>query len=513
MTLDQISAIEQIGFPIITALIFIPALTAITLIFLKDDALIRKTALAAALLELLLAIVMTVRFVPGVSDIQFVERLQWMETIGANYYVGVDGISVLFISLTAFVTAMIILFSWNSVTYLPRAYFISVLAFETATIGVFASLDLILFFAFWEFMLVPTYFLTKLWGVGPQRQHAGLKYVMYMLAGSAPLAIAIVLLGLNYHNAAVESGRAAAYSFDFITLLSVPVPPELQTIIFLLMAFAFAVKAPVFPFHTWLPSMLIEGPIGMSIFLVGLKMGVYGFVRFAIPLLPEAAAQWFWLPAVLGVIAIVYGGLIALVQPNLRRVLAFASVSHVGLAVLGLFSLNMQGIQGALVLTFSLGIVSTGLLFLAGSLYQRTGSSELSSFGGLARHVPRLATAFFIVGLAGIGVPGTSGFTGEFLVLLGAFRAHPALAAVGVLGVILGAAYFLLYWERAFFGPVVRESVKSLQDLKLREGAVALASVAMILWIGLWPAPFLDITRGSAEALVDRIEQSQGLQP
>ena len=250
----------------------------------------------------------------------------------------------------------------------------------------------------------------------------------------------------------------------------------------------------------------------MSIFLIGLKMGIYGFVRFAIPLVPEAAREWFWLVAALGLIAIVYGALIALVQPNLRRLLAFASVSHVGLATLGLFSLNVQGLQGGLLMLINLGIASAGLFFLASFLYARTGSWELSAFGGAARHVPLLATFFFIVGLAGIGMPGTSGFPGEFLILLGAFRVHWSLAAVAVLGVILSAAYFLSYYERAFLGPVARDAVRTSQDLRPREALIAATLVVTILWIGLFPAPLLNITSGSVQALVERVEQGPAQQ-
>ena len=245
----------------------------------------------------------------------------------------------------------------------------------------------------------------------------------------------------------------------------------------------------------------------MSIFLIGLKMGIYGFIRFAIPLAPEAAREWFWLIAVLSLIAIIYGALIAVVQPNLHRLLAFASVSHVGLVTLGLFSLSVQGLQGGLLMLINLGIAGAGLFLLAGFLYARTGSWELSAFGGLARRVPLLATFFFIIGLAGIGMPGTSGFPGEFLILLGAFRAHWALAGVAVLGVILSAAYFLSYYERAFFGPVTRDAVRRSQDLRPREAVIAAALVVTIFWIGLFPAPLLNITSGSAQALVERVEQ------
>ena len=506
MILKEVFAAQQIGFPILSILIFLPVVWAILLNLIEDDDVVRKTALVGALLELLLAVGMVLNFTPGVSDIQFAEHIEWIPMAGVGYHLGVDGISVLFIPLTAFLTLMVMLSSWSSVKFLPKPYLTALFALEATTIGIFAALDLVLFFVFWELILVPSYFLLRLWGIGSQRQYAALKYVMYMLSGSALMLIGIVLLGLNYYN------MSGTYSFDFPTLLTAPVPRELQTLIFFLLAFGFAVKGPLFPFHTWLPMALLEGPVGMSISLVGLKLGVYGFIRFAIPLAPEAAKEWFWLMAGLSLVAIVYGALIALVQPNLRRLLAFASVGHVGLAILGLFSLNAQGLQGALVLMINLGIATTGLLFLTGFLYARTGSSELSAFGGLARHTPRLATSFFIIGLAFIGLPGTSGFPGEFLILLGAFRAHWAVAGIAVLGVILNAALFLSYYERAFFGPVTRDAVRGLQDLRPREAVVAVAMGVMVLLIGLFPAPLLAMSSGSVQALVERVERGSAAQ-
>ena len=360
---------------------------------------------------------------------------------------------------------------------------------------------------FWELALIPAYFLIKFWGIGTERQYAGQKYAVYLLAGSVPLLISIVMLGLNYHEMAVAQGWSQTYSFDLLTLLQVPVKPEVQTLIFFLMAIGFAVKGPMLPFHTWMPTAVIEGPIGLSLFLVGLKLGGYGFFRFLIPLLPEASKEWYWIMVVVGLMGILYGSLIALVQPNLRRLLAFAGISHFGLVAVGLFSLSFQGLQGALIIMLNFAVVATGLFFLTGSLYSRIGSSELSAFGGLTTHVPRLATFFFIIGLAFIGTPGTSGFPGEFLVMLAAFRVHWQFAAVAVLGVVLSAGYFLWYYERAFFGPVTNPVVSKLQDLTPREIIVAVSVTGLIFWVGLYPSTILNITRGSVEALAERIQE------
>jgi len=506
VTLRETFASDQIGFPILTALILLPLVCAAVVALLPDRRSARTAALGAALAELALAVVLLLAFTPGVSDIQFTERVTWMETVGAQYHVGVDGISVLFIPLTAFITVLVVLFSWNSPQFLSKPYFVAVLGLEAATVGVFASLDLVLFFLFWELMLVPSYFLINLWGGGPQRQHAGLKYVVYMLVGSAPMLIGIVLLGANYSDVRAD-GDGPLLSFDFVTLLATPISPELQTVVFFLLAFAFAVKGPLVPFHTWMPTALLEGPIGMGMFLVGLKLGVYGFLRFTIPLLPDAAEQWSWLLAALGALAVVYAGLIALVQRNLRRLLAFAGTSHVGLALVGAFSLNVQGIQGALFVMVNAGLASAGLLLLAGFLHARTGSSDLSRYGGLARRAPLLGCFFLIVALAAIGLPGTSGFVGEFLVLLGAFRAHWALASVAVLGVVLSAAYLLTFYERAFLGPATRAATGTLPDLGAREAGTAAVISAVIFWVGLFPGAFLEITRGSVEALAEHVER------
>ncbi|MFN2448095.1 MAG: NuoM family protein [Vicinamibacterales bacterium] len=503
MILQEILAADQIGFPVLSTLILLPLLAAAALIFVKDERFVHGVVLVAVLVELLLSVLVVALFVPGIPHAQFAERIEWIETLGAGYHLGVDGISVLFLPLTAFASLAAVLISLKSVRFMYKSYFAMLLLLESVTIGVFAALDLILFFAFWELMLVPAYFLIRAWGSGPRRQHAALKYVMYMLLGSVPLVVGIILLGLNYR--AVTG--APTYSFDLVSLLAVPVRPEVQTLIFFLAVFAFAVKAPLVPFHTWMPTVLTEGPIGLGLFLGGIKMGIYGFLRIAVPLVPGAAVEWSWLMTALGAIAVVYAGLIALAQANLRRLLAFASIGHVGLAVLGVFALNTQGIQGALMLTFHLGIVATVLLFLAGVLRARTGSSDLSAFGGRASRAPVLAAFFFLVGLAAIGVPGTSGFVGEFLVLMGAFRVHWSLATAGVLGVILSAAFFFLYYEKAFLGPV-RGGGAKLHDLLPRETVIVVIAAVMIFWIGLLPGRFLHITSGSVDALVARVTQA-----
>jgi len=509
----EIFAGEQIGFPILSLLIFFPVVWAVLLTSIKNERRLRATALFGALVELVFSVVLVARFIPGVSDFQFSEQGNWMPMIGSSYHVGVDGISVLFIPLTAFLTVMALLFSWDRIKLYLRLYLVNLFLLEAVTIGIFSALDLLLFYVFWELALIPAFFMIKFWGIGTERQYAGQKYAVYLLVGSIPLLISIVLLGLNYHEMALAQGWPQTYSFDLLMLLKVPVDPQMQTLIFFLMAIGFAVKGPMLPFHTWMPTAVIEGPIGLSLFLVGLKLGGYGFFRFLVPLLPEASREWYWIMVVLGLMGVLYGALIALVQPNLRRLLAFAGISHFGLVVVGLFSLNDQGLQGALIMMLNFAVVATGLCFLAGCLYSRTGSSEISNYGGLATHVPRLATFFFIIGLAFIGTPGTSGFPGEFLVMLGVFRVHWQFASIAVLGVIFSAGYFLWYYERAFFGPVTNKVVSKLPDLTPRELTVAISVTVLIFWFGFFPATVLNTTRGSVDALARRVQNTQAMTP
>lgn len=502
MVINEIFASQQIGFPILSTLIGLPLLAALAIRFVSDTATVKTIALSAALAELALSLYLLINFIPGISDFQFAERHLWIQTIGASYHLGVDGISVLFIPLTALVTLLALLVGGNTPKFSSKAYLGSVLIFEAVAIGVFSSLDMILFYVFYELALVPIYLLISLCGTGTQRQYAALKYILYMLVGSASLLVGVVLLGISHPDAV-----AGGYSFDLLTLAATPPPASIQGLIFFLLLVGFAVKGPLLPFHTWMPNALTQGPIGVGIFLVGLKLGTYAMLRVLLPLTPASSMEWGPVIVGIGLATLLYGGLIALVQQNLRRLLAFASISHVGLVMVGLFSLNVQGVQGGLLMMLNMALASTCMFFLAGALYARLGSSELSSFGGLALQVPKLAFFFFFFGLASIGLPGTSGFHGEFLSLLGAFKGHWAFAAVGVLGVILSAGYFLWFFERAFFGPVRNSAVSKMKDLSGRETAIASVFAAIILAAGLYPAPLLSVTEASVAATVRAVSQ------
>ncbi len=503
--MNEITAVDQIGFPILSALVFLPVLTMVALAFVRSDAALRRVALAGAVAVLGLSLILMAGFQRGAADFQFAEQLPWVESMGLSYHLAVDGVSVLFVPLTALLIVVVMLSSWTSVRHQLKAYLMAVLAFETAAIGVFTSVDLILFFVFWELMLIPTYVLIKVWGDGPQRGRAALRYVLAMLLGSAALLVGIILLGVSYRSA---PGSGGALSFDLLVLMESTVPRGTQTAVFFLLAFAFALKAPMFPFHAWMPATLMEGPIGMGVLLVGLKMGVFGFIRFVLPLVPDAFSAWSWMIALLGVVAVLYGALIALGQPDLRRLLAFASISHVGLAMLGLSSLNEPGLQGALFLIVNLGLVSTGMLLAAGFIHQRVGSTDVAALGGLAQRTPTLAVFVLVVSLGAVALPGTSGFPGEFLILLGAFRAHGWLAMIAVTTVIIAAAYVLVYYERAFHGRSRSTVVEAAADLRPQEALTAGILSLLIVVLGFFPAAVLDYSSASVDDLVSRLDPS-----
>ncbi len=496
---------ETSDFPLLSILIFLPLIGAIGLFAIRDKHKILPVTLRIALIELLLSLLLLGLFDPSQEGMQFVEQHRWIATLNIEYLLGVDGVSILFMPLTALITVAVILASWRRVQTLSRLYFALLLALEGITIGVYCALDLGLFFLFWELTLPPLFFLISLWGIGVRRRYAANKYMLMMMAGGIPLLFGFILLGLNYAHA-TEAAVPAGLSFNYMQLLETPIPLGTQSLIFLLLFFGFAIKAPLFPFHVWLPTVAMEGPAGVTAILLGLKLGLFGIIRFAIPLAPQAAQQYFVLMMLLGAIGAIYGALIALKQTNLRRMLAFSSISHVGFVLIGIAAFNIQGIQGAVFQLFNFGIVSSGIFLIAGFIQHRLGSTELTALGGAARPMPLLASLFFIFGLASLGVPGTNGFPAENLIVIGAFQSHTGIGVTTLLTIILGAAYFFTFYQKAFFGPLTQPTVKETVDLRPRELWAAGGMVSLVLLIGLFPQQILDTTNKSLQGWVARLE-------
>ena len=478
------------GFPLLSVMIMTLPIGAALMWLTPDPRHARWIALVTALIDLLFTLAVLTGFDHAAGGFQLIERLAWIPTLQVEYYIGVDGMSVLFLPLTVLLFIAVILSSWTSVRTLPRLYYTLLLILESATLGIFCALDTILFFLFWELTLVPIFFLISLWGVGPHRRYAAVKYTLMMLGGGVPLLFGFLLLAFNH--ASLGNGTLV---FDYPSLLATALPVELQSAVFFLLLLGFAVKAPVFPLHTWLPTVAMEGPASIAAIMTGLKLGIYGMIRFAVPLAPAAAQEYHWLLAGLGVIGILYGAMMALSQTNLRRMLAFSSISHVGLVLLGIAAFNLQGIQGALYQLLNFSIVAGGIFLLTGYLHHRVGSTDIISLGGVARSMPLLAAFFFLFGLAGMGVPGTNGFPAEFLLILSALETHTGAGLAALAGVVLGAAYFLGIYRRAFLGPSQHAAVSDALDLGRRELLVVIVLAALILAGGLFPNAILDLTR------------------
>jgi len=494
---------NETGLPLLSLLVFLPLLGAIVVIFSNNARLGRLLALSFAVLELALSLwVLQLFNAADGQHFQLAEQHNWIPSLGATYMLGVDGISVLFLPMSALLTVSAVLASWNT-AHLKRLHFALLLVLEGVTMGVFCALDMLLFFLFWELTLAPIFFLIGLWGIGPKRRNAAVKYTLMMLSGGVPLLFAIIILAINH---AGFSGAAASQqlSFSLPVLLATPLPEALQGWVFLLLLLGFAVKAPLVPFHTWLPTAAMEGPTQLTALLTGLKLGAFGILRFALPLAPSAAVQHSWILGILGAITLIYGALIALQQSNLRRLLAYASISHVGLVIIGIASLNMQGLQGAIFQLLNFTLIASSLMLIAGFLQHRFGSTELVHLGGLAKVMPRLVSLYFLFMLASIGVPGTSGFAAELLLLIGAFTAHAGIAVAALAGAVIGAAYMLSFTRRAFFGPLKINQPLN-QDLRPREFLVLAVPAILVLLIGIFPNSLLNTQQLAAEAWLEHL--------
>jgi len=490
-------------FPILTTLIVLPIAAGITVLVLprRRPELALPFSIAASLLPLGAAGWMLVQFETGVAGFQFVEDVSWYEPWGISYKLGVDGISLLLVVLTALLFPIALLAS-TSIKDRVHPYAASMLFLEAGIIGVFLSLDLLVFFVFWEVMLVPMYFIIGVWG-GKRRVYAAIKFFLFTAFGSALMLAAILWLAF------MAGDQLGAPTFDFVDLLGVDLTRSAQFWLFAAFGLSFAIKVPLFPFHTWLPDAHVEAPTAGSVILAGvlLKMGTYGLVRFNLTLFPEATVDLVPVLATLAVIGIVYGAVVAIAQTDIKRLVAYSSVSHLGFVVLGIFALTVQGLQGGVIQMVNHGLTTGALFLLVGMIYERRHTREISEFGGLAKVMPLFAGAFLFTAFASIGLPGLNGFVGEFYVLLGSFLSLPVWAIVASSGVVLAAVYLLWAYQRMFTGPITVEENKGLVDLSVREIVILAPLVALILFLGIYPKPALDRIEPSVESILHRIEE------
>ncbi len=501
--------INQVGFPLLSTTILLPLAGGLVALLLgQRRGLIRAWALAVALADLILAAVLWAVFDPALGDMQLVDRLPWIDSLGITYHVGLDGISLWLLLLTAALGLVAVLVSWRFLDGRPDGevgpYFFFLLALQTGVLGVFSAVDLVLFYIFWEAVLVPAYFLIGRWG-GERRSYATGKFFLYTMAGSALMLVAILALAMLHYQ------QTGTLTFDLTVLRGTSLTWAAQMWLFLAFALAFAVKAPVWPLHTWMPDTYAEAPLPVTLLLAGVlsKMGVYGLIRFCLPFFPDALATlqpWFWL---LGITGILYGSLLALAQRDMVRLVAYSSLAHVGLIVAGVLAANQQGVQGALLLSVSHGLTVTALFLAVYFLEQRRGTRLAADFGGLWRTMPLLGSLFLIVTMSSIGLPGLSGFPGEFTILVGTFRVSPVAAGFATLGIVLAAWFMLNLFRQVFAGPVLRAENRQLPDLSRSEAALLLPLVVLMFLLGLLPNLILEPSSAAVEAALAHAEESR----
>lgn len=495
----------------LSALIFIPLFFALIITVWPQKTTLRPLALGLSLIYFAGSLMLLRDFDTSTAALQMVEQYPWIERFGITYFLGIDGISVMLVMLTNFLMPIMILGSWNSIEDRVKGFHAALFVLQTAMLGSFLAMDAILFYVFWELSLVPMYFIVGIWG-GARRIYATVKFFIYTMAGSVLMLLAIIFM--MHLTTEITGGAMSASLLDFYRLEIPFIANDFftpQTLLFFAFAIAFAIKVPLFPVHTWLPDAHVEAPTPGSVVLAGvmLKMGTYCFLRWVIPLFPEATAHFAWIFIALGLIGIVYGALVAMIQPDVKKLVAYSSVSHMGYIIVGLFVMNSYGFNGALYQMLNHGISTGALFLLIGMIYERTHSREIAKYGGLASALPIYTIVFVIVTMSSIAVPMTNGFVGEFFILLGSYQYHIGVAAVAVSGVVLGAAYMLWMVKKVFFGPkgeIVLESEKdkshALQDLSLREICVMAPMVIMIFWMGLYPASFMDFSKVSLDHLL-----------
>ncbi len=497
--------------PILSILTYVPLAGALVIVFFvpKDrTGAIKAFATVVAGLDFVISLPLWFAFERGRAGYQFVERVSWIPSLGVDYVFGIDGISLVLILLTTFIGFIAVYCSYTAIHERQKEYYVLLLLLQTFMLGTFCCLDFFLFYVFWEVMLVPMYFLIGVWG-GQRRLYAAIKFFLYTLAGSVLMLLGII--ALYFYNTTgflgyKGLGHAATFSVEKLTAVAAGMPADLQIWLFFAFFFGFAIKVPMFPFHTWLPDAHTEAPTAGSVILAAilLKMGTYGFVRFSLPMFPQAI-QTTWvanLMIALAIIGIVYGAMVTLVQKDMKKLIAYSSVSHLGFVMLGVFALNMAGVQGGILQMVNHGISTGALFLLVGIVYERRHTRMIAEYGGLARPMPIYATYFMVMALSSMGLPLLNGFIGEFTILQGAFARSFWWAFFAAMGIVLGAAYLLWLYQRVFFGEVTNPANAKLPDLSVREQLTLAPLVVAALWIGLYPKPIFDVLRTPSEVIV-----------
>ena len=486
-------------FPLLSFVTFLPLAGAIMiLLFVRGDAedVARNSRWGAfwvSLVTFFASLVLWFQFEPGTADFQFVEQHDWLPAYKIAYQMGVDGISVFFVLLSTLLTPICILASWTAIQERVKEYMIAFLVLETMMVGMFCALDFVVFYIFFEAVLIPMFLIIGVWG-GPRRVYAAFKFFLYTLTGSVLMLIAILVIYFETETT------------DIPTLLDAMLDPRMQLWLWLAFFASFAVKVPMWPVHTWLPDAHVEAPTAGSVILAGvlLKMGAYGFLRFSVPMLPYATEYFTPLIYTLSIVAVIYTSLVALAQEDMKKLIAYSSVAHMGFVTIGIFTLTQQGVQGAVVQMLSHGFVSGALFLCVGVIYDRIHTREIARYGGLVERMPKYALVFMVFMLASVGLPGTSGFVGEFLILVGAFEANTWVAALATTGIILGAAYMLYLYRRVIFGKLEKDDLKAILDLNPREIAIFAPLIVVTVWMGIWPAPFLEVMDASIANLIEQ---------
>lgn len=494
---------NQLSYPILSTVIFLPVFGALLLLFARRswELLTKWVALTTSIATFLLSIPLFINFDKSTYKMQFVERFSWIPDWNINYYIGVDGISILFVLLSTLIAILCVLISWNSIKAKVKEFYISILLTTSFMIGVFCSLDFFLFYLFWEAMLIPMFLIVGVWG-GPNRIYAAIKFFLFTLVGSVLMLVGIIVLYLY-------TGK----TFDILELTTKTYPYTMQVWLFWAFFAAFAVKVPMFPVHTWLPDAHTEAPTAGSVILAAIliKMGAYGFLRFSIPLFPDASVAMTPAMLTLSVIAIIYGAVVCFGQTDLKRLIAYSSVSHMGFVTLGIFALNSQGMEGGILQMINHGIVTGALFLTVGMIYDRTHSRMIADYGGLATPMPIYAAFFMVFTLASIGLPATNGFIGEFLIILGGFTANKWAGVLAATGVIIGAGYMLWLYQKVFFMET-NKKVTGLPDMDIRETITLIPLLILVFWIGIYPNSFLSFMHASVQHLIERVNMSGSMQ-